>query len=153
VRAGQRIETPVSLLDLMPTLADLLDAACLESPVGRSLAPLLRGEVPEDLVERDLYAVSPLRSEGEDALIRGDLKLITGADRSLELYDLRADPGEHRNLAADRPKTVAAMLRRARQIRVADEQRRQAVLHALGDVTEAEDAETLKQMKTLGYVD
>lgn len=154
VRAGQRVETPVSLLDLMPTLADLLGIDGLEPPTGRSLAPLLRGEAPDELVDRDLYAVSPLRSAGTDALIRGNYKLIASEnDSALELYDVVADPGERRNLAAEKPEIVRAMLRRTRQIRRHDEERRRATLRALGEVPAAEDEETLRQMKALGYLE
>jgi choline-sulfatase len=154
VRAGLRVATPVSLVDLMPTLAELLDVECLESPAGRSLAPLLRGETPADLVDRDHYVVSPLRSEGSDALVRGAYKLIASRfDRVLELYDLVADPGETRNLAAERPEIAGALLRRARDIRRRDEERRQATLRAVGELSPAEDEQTLREMKALGYLE
>ncbi len=153
VRAGQRVRAPVSLLDLMPTLADLLAVEALEDPAGRSLAPLLRGETPADLLRRDLYAVSPLRSEGADALTRGDYKLIAAeGDRALELYDLVADPGERRNLAGEKPEVVAAMLRSVRLIRQRNEERRQATLREVGAARSAEDEATLEELKALGYL-
>ncbi len=151
---GQRIETPVSHVDLMPTLAELTAAECLERPLGRSLAPLLRGERPAALVERDHYVVSPLRDEGVDALIRGRYKLIAAQeDRKLELYDLIADPGETRTLATTRQEVAHDLLRAMRRLRKANEERRQETLARVGVPSQAEDEETLRQLKALGYVD
>ena len=154
VPAGQRLATPVSLVDVMPSLAELLGVDCLESPTGRSFVPLLRGATPAGLVDRDHYAVSPLRNEGADSLIRGDLKLIsTQRDRSLELYDLAADPGEQHNLAAERPRVAAEMLGRVRKIRRRNAERREATLRAVGEPSPREDDEARKQLRALGYVD
>jgi arylsulfatase A-like enzyme len=154
IAAGLRIDTPVSHVDLMPTLAELLDAKCLESPSGVSLVPLLRGENPESLRDRDQYVVSPLRDDDTDALVQGRYKLIaSGADRELELYDLIADPGETRNLAAARQETANAMLRRLRQWRKRNEERRQRNLALVGEPPQAEDKETLEQLKALGYIE
>ena len=154
VRAGQRLATPVSLVDVMPTLAELLGVDCLESPTGRSFAPLLRGETPAELLDLDQYAVSPLRNEGADALIHGDLKLIsTGRDRTLELYDLAADPGEQHDLAAERPRVAAEMLGRVRRIRRHNAERREATLRAVGEPSPREEDEARKQLRALGYVD
>jgi arylsulfatase A-like enzyme len=114
---------------------------------------MLRGEPAGKLERRDVYAVSPLRSAGADALVRGDLKLIaTEDDRVLELYDLAADPGELRNLAAERPETATEMLRALRALRRRNEERRQATLAAVGAVPDAEDAATRDQLKALGYL-
>lgn len=108
---ASRFELPVSTLDVMPTLLELLGlpAANLD---GRSLAPLLRGEVA-DLPARDFaHAVSPggpltlLR-----ALVRGRHKLIEGIGFS-ELYDLVLDPGEQQDLS-DANREMVLELRRA----------------------------------------
>ena len=44
IEAGQRFEEPVSMIDVLPTLLDLLDLPAPEMLQGQSLAPLLRGE-------------------------------------------------------------------------------------------------------------
>jgi arylsulfatase A-like enzyme/Flp pilus assembly protein TadD len=102
-RRGARIEQPVSLADVTPTVLDTLGAGIPASVEGRSLRPLLRGD---GLPERELYSEcfvpqlhfgwSPLRS----LRLRG-YKYID-APRP-ELYDLARDPGEHRSLCAERP--------------------------------------------------
>lgn len=154
IRPGLRFDFPVSHLDLMPTLAALLGVECLESPSGASLAPALRGEASTELGEREHYIVSPLRDEATDALIQGRYKLIAKEqDRALELYDLIADPGETRNLAELRPEVATAMLRRVRQWRKRNEERRQVTLARVGATPPAEDKETLEQLKALGYIE
>jgi arylsulfatase A-like enzyme len=45
--AGRRVETPVSMIDVLPTLLDLAGLPAPDVLQGRSLAPLLRGEINE----------------------------------------------------------------------------------------------------------
>ena len=46
LRAGARVDAPVGLQDVMPTLLDAAGAPIPDSVTGRSVLPLLRGEVP-----------------------------------------------------------------------------------------------------------
>jgi arylsulfatase A-like enzyme len=153
VRPGRRVTEPVSHVDLMPTLADLFGVECLESPRGRSLARLLRGEPAPDLADRVHYLVSPLRESESDALVRGRLKLIAAdQDRALELYDLLADPAERSNLAAARPELAHDLLRQLRRVRAEERRRWEAIAPALEPASEREQ-ETLRELKALGYID
>jgi arylsulfatase A-like enzyme/predicted TPR repeat methyltransferase len=143
------IETPVSLVDLAPTLAGLLGKA-LPVPAkgsldGRDLsAALLDGGEP---AAADVYAEtqypaifgwSPL-----SALRRRDLKYISAPQP--ELYDLRRDPKEVANLATRRPAGEAARGFAARLAEI-----------EAGAIAEprpaAPDAETRAQLASLGYV-
>jgi len=123
VDAGSRCETPVSQIDLFPTLAA---AAGVEPPArldGIDLAPLLRGDRIEP---RALFWHFPayLQSSGPDPDSRSrhfrttpcgviredDWKLIEYfEDDAVELYDLRGDPDESDNLAAERPEVAARL--------------------------------------------
>lgn len=103
-RAGTSIDTPVSSMDLLPTICD---AAGLrpQGVDGISFAPLLRGG---ELRRRPLFWHYPHYSnqggEPASAVRNGDWKLIefyAGARR--ELYNLRNDPGETRNLVLRQP--------------------------------------------------
>ncbi|HZM70210.1 MAG TPA: sulfatase-like hydrolase/transferase [Candidatus Cryosericum sp.] len=106
------IPEQVRLFDLMPTLLDLLRLAAPEPPDGVSLVPLLDpgGElaplpaVSVSVRGRDLLGLAPAR-----ALRSGGWKLIEGA--ADELYDLRRDPGEMRNLASTQRGRAAEMRR------------------------------------------
>lgn len=102
--AGTVVRTPVSLVDLAPTLAGLLGKS-LPAPSGRALdgrdlsTALRKGEepAPADVYAEtrypSLFGWSPLSS-----LRRREVKYIA-APRP-ELYDLERDPGETANLAA-----------------------------------------------------
>lgn len=95
-RRGARITTPVSLIDVMPTLLELYDLPAPEMD-GTSLAPLFGGgSIPaRDLYGETLYPLffnwSPSYS-----VRRGGWKFIQSPEP--ELYDLNEDPKELENL-------------------------------------------------------
>ena len=110
---NERIAQSVSLVDLLPTL---LDAAGFDPEVarpgdGKSLMPLIRGDVPSD--DEAVVFSHQVRdrsvSQTIDAIIVGRHKLIAAAGRKLELYDVVADPDETRNLAGAQPERVEGM--------------------------------------------
>ena len=94
-------EAFVSLVDLMPTFLDLAGAAVPEVH-GRSLRPLLDGDVPGDWRESitaqyhgdefGLYSQRMVRTEG--------YKFVYNAPDVNEFYDLHEDPHELRNLVS-----------------------------------------------------
>jgi arylsulfatase A-like enzyme len=96
----RRVEQPVSLIDLGPTILDLLHQPTPGSFLGQSLVPLLRGENP--VLDRPLVADT---GRLQQAMIFPDgLKVIRDLRRgTFELYDLGRDPGERRNLFDDSP--------------------------------------------------
>jgi choline-sulfatase len=108
-----RVRTPVSLIDLLPTLLELDGSSAAEQPAfrldGRSVLPLAEhGEDPQRTVAGEYLA------EGALAPIlmlrQGDLKLIwSPADPPL-LYDLARDPDELHSLAED-PGSAADLAR------------------------------------------
>jgi arylsulfatase A-like enzyme/Flp pilus assembly protein TadD len=108
---GRRLERTVRLVDVFPTVLELAGLPPVTEPLaGRSLAAALRG-APEP-AEPTTYAETlvPLLQFGWSDLrvIReGRFKYIQ-APRP-ELYDLRDDPGERRDLARDRPQQADAM--------------------------------------------
>jgi choline-sulfatase len=102
-RAG-RVSSPVTTMDLLPTLVGLAQDGDLSGVVGpldgQSLLPLLAGE-PSD---RDTVTAEYL-AEGAIAPIvmirRGDFKLIHSPADPDQLFDLAEDPLERDNLAED----------------------------------------------------
>ena len=107
------VDTPVSLGDLSATMLDLVGAAPMTSADFVSLKPILLGEgAPAG--DRALYWHMPnYTNQGgrpSGAIREGDWKLIEQfEDGRLELFDLKADPGERRDLSAVEPGRVAAM--------------------------------------------
>lgn len=87
--APGRVSAPVDLLDLAPTLADLLGLPIPPEWQGTSLVPVIDDPQPPPRL-----VVSYL-GDGSRAAIVGDLKLILGSGRdSQRFYDLSLDPGE-----------------------------------------------------------
>lgn len=96
-KPGVRCSRAVSLLDIYPTLVELLGAT---SPVhkleGTSLMPLLRN--PK--AERTVPAVTS-HEPGIDSVRTDRWRYTRYRDGSEELYDHEYDPGEYHNLAND----------------------------------------------------
>lgn len=113
----RRVATPVSAVDLAPTLAELLGLPADPAWHGQSLAHALRaGRDPEP---RPVFAqgtsnrtpVDPLRM-----ILDWPHKLVEGATTgTLWLHDLERDPGERHNRAADDPDRAAALRARLHQ--------------------------------------
>ncbi|HLU66374.1 MAG TPA: sulfatase-like hydrolase/transferase [Kofleriaceae bacterium] len=113
------VSRPVSMIDLGPTLLDLVG---LERPAGqngRSLAGvILDGAAPPDrMVLAELIADRNI-TRNLVAGFAGTWHVIWDLDaNTYELYDLAADPGNQRDLARDEPERLARMREQlARQI-------------------------------------
>lgn len=93
-RRAQIVEEPVSLLDLGPTILDLMGVATPGRYMGESLVGFLRGERP--VLRRPIVAEGRLKR----AMVFPDgLKIVHDVrGRYLELFDLRRDPREETNL-------------------------------------------------------
>jgi choline-sulfatase len=113
---GLRIKDPVSLVDVLPTLLDLLGLPANEGAEGRSVMPAMLGE---PLPPVDLYCFgSPEREAEPDRMTmsveRGGKKLLTHSIApfdffTTELYDLTADPGERQDLSLTDHETLGAL--------------------------------------------
>ncbi len=87
--APGRVSVPIDLLDLAPTLADLLGLPFPAAWQGDTLVPVIDDPQPPPRL------VVAYLGDGARAAIVGDLKLILGSGRdSQRFYDLAADPGE-----------------------------------------------------------
>jgi arylsulfatase A-like enzyme len=111
---AQRVPEVVSLTDLAPTLLELAGFAPPASPDidGRSVADLVLGRRmgnPSGGVAFAAMIKDRSNPGGITAIVQGGWKLIDNGV-SLELYDLRADPGERVNVL-DRNPGVTAQLR------------------------------------------
>lgn len=95
--AGTRCATPVSLVEVLPTLAEVCGVA-LPALDGRSLVPQLRnaGEARDQAIFSEYNLQTP---RAKYMIRHGDLKYTFRINDLAELYDLRADPGEMDNLA------------------------------------------------------
>ncbi len=118
VPAGRVADGPWAFWDFLPTAVELAGAAYPAGfkPDGRSLVSYLRGgDAPvRDYFYWELHEQRPIQ-----AARFGAWKAVrNGHDRPIELYDLAADAGETRDLAAAKPDVVAraeAILQAAHQ--------------------------------------
>jgi arylsulfatase A-like enzyme len=108
--AGAVCDVPVIGVDLYPTFLDVTGAAKPDQPLdGESLAPLLKGK--GGLPREDLFwwmpGYLPGRQAPANAMRSGDWKLIEFfEDGKLELFNLRDDIGETKDLAVQMPDRV-----------------------------------------------
>jgi len=148
-----RVATPVTLLDIAPTVLAAFGIAPPAEYQGLDLAPLARGERRP---RRHDYVYSELDLDGRslDALRHEDRKLIRKRwppddPRELELYDLATDPHERHDLAASRSDVLARLARTLEGISA----------EATRDPTRSErvslaalDDETVENLRALGYL-
>jgi arylsulfatase A-like enzyme len=95
-------DAPVSHLDVLPTVLEMLDVACPEGLDGVSLASSLRaGESPPERAVFSEYAGNPTTGDQRRAVITRRFKYVYDPEDMAELYDLETDPLEMRNLARE----------------------------------------------------
>ncbi|MEO0650170.1 MAG: sulfatase-like hydrolase/transferase, partial [Planctomycetota bacterium] len=113
--ASGRVAERVSLLDLAPTLLDLCGLPPLEGIGGRTLRPLASAPSSEGIDRARgavLAEVGRSKSQRMAAVGAGDWKLVWHEqDDRFELFDVRSDPLEQRDLSALRPDDVERLHR------------------------------------------
>ncbi len=140
---GRTLDTPVSLVDLYPTILDGVGVPIPAGLPGASLWPLLSG--PEDLHREIFCEYHGHGTPGGTYLLRaGSLKYVYYVGYPPQLFDLDADPGERHDLAPD-PQYAQILADFEQRLRAivdpekvdqqakADQGRRLASLRARGD--------------------
>jgi arylsulfatase len=103
IAPGRTSDALVELIDLHPTLCELVGIPTQENIDAQSFAPLLRGE---RATHRD-DVVSAIRNWR--CIRTHHYKLIQNYNDLTELYDLRQDPHELHNIAAQQPTVMAEL--------------------------------------------
>ena len=147
--SGSVVEAQVRTMDVMPTL---LEAAGIPPPrgiAGRSLVPLCRSEGGDDdhrLALADREHLGPPSAALRDGLYT---LIAWGEGRAPELYDVRGDPQERNDLAAEMPDRVRDMTAKLSSIREGldrlAQQRGEGQRQAL-------DPELARELRSLGYL-
>ena len=100
VAKGQRCETPVSLVDIYPTMAEAVGSSLTETKdtlPGESLQTLVKTAPQERAVFSEYHAAGS--SSGGFMLRKGDWKLILYVGHAPQLFDLNTDPLEEHDLS------------------------------------------------------
>ncbi|MDF1656388.1 MAG: sulfatase [Verrucomicrobiales bacterium] len=138
IPAGTVTDTPAMNIDLLPTLANLIEAELPERKIdGLDVWPIISGEEGAEN-PHDAYWIYYKKNELQ-AVMSGDWKLILphtyrtlggregtsdglpikyeNLKSGLELYDLSKDIGESNNLAGSMPEKVADLMKHAEAAR------------------------------------
>lgn len=152
IQKGRLISTPVSTLDVAPTILDFLELSKGWKTDGKSLAPALEaGSDPADgrdiISEINFEAHEERRTSHKTSLIHNQWKLIHDRDTDAwELYNLIRDPSEHQNLIeSTSPQELENMregIKRVEKARVETSPHEEMEL----------DPEEVKRLRSLGYM-
>ena len=146
--AGMVVDVPVSLVDLLPTVIDLLEVPDTSQRTGRSLVSVMAdasgaAAAPPPIVAETFQPEAPMDLK---ALVAdGDKIIVTPQDEDrVELYDLVADREERVNRAAEETALVADLRRRLQG------ELENVTVHEANELELSE--EELRRLRTLGYV-
>jgi arylsulfatase A-like enzyme len=144
--SGQVVTTQVGLVDLFPTVLDVM-GVFYDGPVqGISLRPALEGR---PLPERDMVGEGS-QVAGRRALRTATHKFIVEKDGEEELYDLRRDPAERQNLCVPDAAPCAPF-----RERLAAQEAASAAFQARANLPAPKTAvindETRRKLEALGY--
>ncbi len=161
IREGSRLSAPASLVDVLPTLLELLAVPAPPELHGTSLLPRLGdprrpsgtsgGEIPvfseygdEEIatIWQDRWKLIHNPGEVQPICLPGASKDLYPISR-VELYDLEQDPDESRNLAEGEPERVQTLLEKLLAWRA-----------TLGGGAERQelDQQLREELEALGYV-
>jgi len=149
VPAGVRVERPVSIVDVMPTLLALAGAAPGDVE-GLDLSVLWGASADGASLDRDLFAQGDHGGERPDRLrsVRSPRhKLIEDvASGRRELYDLESDPAEAHEISAVEPEVAAELAARLEAFHG-------GAVPAAADAALPLDPESAEQLRALGYAE
>jgi len=151
VLAPGTVDAQVRVIDLFPTLLEALGLAVPPGTEGESLRQVAAGE-PRPAYSETFYEHHPQRAEEgrELASLRLDgWKLVARPGRE-ELYDLRRDPDELRDVAAEHPEELARLRVELARLRAGwPEEVRSREL----ELSDEERSEHVERLRALGYVE
>ncbi|HUV42899.1 MAG TPA: sulfatase-like hydrolase/transferase [Patescibacteria group bacterium] len=103
----RKVYQNVSLIDIFPTIIDLIGERIPSEAKGRSLKPLIEGQF---LPDKEILSEGTGRGTEKRAIILGDYKLIhdffTGED---QLFNIRTDLNDKFDLARTNPRVVSQL--------------------------------------------
>jgi hypothetical protein len=149
------IKTPVSAIDLIPTLAELTRVPSQPAWRGRSIASTLTEGM--QISERPIFfqgtGLLPKPPEPLQGIRKGRFKLIRGMNSGkLRLYDLTLDPGERRDIASIGPVVVSELERQLTAWRQSFPESI-GMFHLLQKKPVTPNPNTIQNLKALGYIE
>jgi len=148
---AKREKRIVSLVDLMPTITDLLQIKQTDSNIqGKSFAHILFDD-DAVLEKKFAYLTQPINDDHlfQDALLEDEHKLILYQNNNYLLYNLADDPEELFDISENNNHIVNKMLTKVQLIRKDNLKRKTESTEKPKPVI---DQETIEQLKGLGYL-
>jgi len=132
----RRVETPCSLVDIVPTVVELCGLRTDFEFDGHSLLNL-----PE---ERTIFSESTIYGYEKKAVIKGEWKLHhCEGDGVTLLYNLAKDPSEKQDLSMQFPHKVQELLEELRKLKKTEVERKKVEM----------DAFMVQRLRQLGYIE
>lgn len=149
------VQHPVSGVDVIPTIAELIGEEPYSEWRGESIAGLLKGEKPTGPA-RPVFAQAtgllPPSPEPLQTVVRWPLKLIRGMEtNTYRLYNIQNDPRETRNLAEQRPKQKEELAQLLAEWSLTFPMTFTELKDQGEELTV--DQETLENLESIGYID
>jgi len=152
ISKGKRIKTPISHLDLLPTIKSLLGISTQKKAdgEGESYKSLLMGGSYQ---EKDLYFIGARNSEHKDALLRGTYKLITTDKDEKLLFNISVDPQETMNIDQKYPDIVKTLLQTIKERRNKNAfLKDNRYVKKVNNLSQEDREKAIEQLKSLGYM-
>jgi len=112
VTAGERYESFCQPADIMPTILDLMGVSVPSRVQGQSLIPLIEGKCGRlrDAAISSLTYITDAKVRCPSCFRTAEYLYVYGGDEwASELYNLKADPGETRNILPQHPQAAREM--------------------------------------------
>jgi arylsulfatase A-like enzyme len=159
----RQVTEPVQLIDVMPTVLDLLGLTTPPVVEGQSLAPLTQGQA---FKRRGLVVASRFAAVRKEGLVPENAvddfaimdtrwkfiyrnKAAKAGVKKVELYDRVADRSERHDISAQHPREVEAMIATLAEWIEAQNKVRSIIGHAGRSQL---DQRTIEQLRSLGYL-
>jgi arylsulfatase A-like enzyme len=144
-----RIEAPVGLIDIMPTILEYLDIPVGKYFQGRSFLDAIQGSAGED---REIFSRKKLFRHGDIYSLTGRrYKLIYNTTTGeKDLYDLLQDPGEKNNTAEEFPEITEKFTDKIKAIVIENQEFTKKIPKESGH--KALSPEEIRKLKALGYL-
>ena len=154
IPAGRVVKQAVRLIDVAPTILDVLGVTYSDKMEGSSLLPLIKGDSNTDSRE-DIFVEENLSNKSilDGVISHNRLKYINTKKSEVrdlaelgseELYDLETDPCEFYNLVKQKPESLKLLRRKLTAFKEHCEER------AVVAPKTMLDSETIQQLKSLG---
>jgi arylsulfatase A-like enzyme len=145
---GLVVEPQVPLMDLTPTLLELVGLGPMDQSDAASLVPMLGGT--RQPVSRPVFSEAPWAHRTHHRSFRDGFKTVYDhGDGRVELFDAARDPFEGTDLAADRPEETRRLIDGMAAFLAGFTGPDPAALESAQELTEEE----IEALRALGYVE